>query len=96
MKVNRVVRILSTSLLAAGIACSGSSAIAATPSAVAPATFVARNDPTPQPPWVFSGNRFDSDSGCRATGRAYVNSGNYTDYTCRWIGGAYRLYLLPR
>jgi hypothetical protein len=104
MQPSRIVRILSGSLLAATLAFASWPASAATAStggtAVAPpvapaASNVAFDPAPPMPPWVFSGHAFTSQSACAATGRAYVNSGTYQDYTCRYQGGLYRLYLLP-
>lgn len=99
MKLNRLVRVLQTSILAGLLTCTGLSAAATAAPPSAPAAVdaisVAR-DPIPQPPWVFSGFRFDSESPCRATGRAYVLSGRYSAWTCRYSYGSYRLYLLPR
>ena len=52
-------------------------------------------DPHPGPPCVFSGYRFGSDGACSAAGRAWVNSGRYKDWTCRYEEGSYLLYLEP-
>jgi hypothetical protein len=98
-RTKRFIALFATILgLAAMSALSSSPAIAATASPGAPAVApfsVSPRDPNPGPPWVFSGYTFTSESACEATGRAFVNSGQYSDYTCRYQGGIYRLYLLP-
>jgi len=103
MHVNRIVKLLAGSMLGATLAFASLPAIAAaaSPGAIAgaslgaPAASSGTLDPHPGPPWVFSGHAFTSESACEATGRAYVNSGLYTAWTCRYEGGVYRLYLIP-
>jgi len=96
MLINRIMRVLGGAMLAATLAFAASPAVAAeaaSPGGPAPSTVML--DPAPPAPWVFSGYRFDTNAGCSATGRAYVNSKRYSAYTCRYIAGSYRLYLLP-
>jgi hypothetical protein len=95
VRFNRILRILGIPVVAAALACAGSPAIAATASPGTHAISYAPLDPQPPYPWVFSGYGTQYASACDAVGRAYVNGGDYIDYTCRYQGGLYRLYLLP-
>lgn len=61
---------------------------------VAAASGVMLDPAPPVPPWEYHGG-FGVLGACEATGRSWVNSGRYVDYTCRAIGSLWRLYLLP-
>jgi hypothetical protein len=101
--VNRIKRSIAlfATLLATILGSATASALASSPASAStsspggPAGASVMKDPHPGPPWVFSGYSFTSLGACEATGRAYVNSKKYEDYTCRYSGGVYRLYLLP-
>jgi hypothetical protein len=101
MRFNRILRIFGGSILAAALVCVSSPVIAeAAPSgATATASLsvpAVRLDPVPGPPWVFYiTGTFNSESACKATGQAFVRGKQYTAYTCRFVGGKWRLYLLP-
>jgi hypothetical protein len=81
--------------LAATSVLASSPAIAATASTGAAAAPDVAFDPQPGPPYVYSGYRFGSESACIATGRAFMNSGSILGYTCRYVAGAWRLYVIP-
>ncbi|GAA3944998.1 hypothetical protein Aau02nite_84000 [Amorphoplanes auranticolor] len=98
--VNRTKRLIAlvATLFVAALGLSATSALVSSPAIAATASSSVTApafDPFPRPPWVFSGHAFSSLSACEATGRAYVNTIAYSDYTCRYSGGVYRLYLLP-
>jgi hypothetical protein len=99
----RVVRILGGLMVAATLVWASSPATAAAASSGAPAVASSSAravssvmlDPQPGPPYVYSGYRFSSESACRATGRAFLNGGSILGYTCRYVAGAWRLYVIP-
>jgi hypothetical protein len=97
--VNRTKRLVASFAIVLGIAVTSafasSPAIAATASTSTTATASVALDPHPGPPWVYSGKAFSSQGACEAVGKAWVNSKQYKNWTCRYEGGLYRLYLLP-
>jgi hypothetical protein len=103
MQFQRIGRILGGSVLAAALVLASSPAIATASTADTatmassgvPAAPSVRLDPTPGYPWVFYIRTFGSEGACSATGRAFVNSKQWSAYTCRYAGGRWRLYLYP-
>lgn len=95
-RTKRFIVLFATILgLATMSAFASSPSMAATALPAAPAAPVVPLDGAPpMPPWIYI-QAFSKLSPCQATGRAYVNTEGYQDYTCRYIGSVYRLYLLP-
>ncbi|MFI5492515.1 hypothetical protein [Actinoplanes sp. NPDC051859] len=93
--IRKILALVGLLTLSLGITTTASPSAAAASSPSNYGTSNAIFDPQPGPPYVYSGYKFNSESACIATGRAFLNGGTIYDYTCRYVAGSWRLYVIP-